>query len=1147
MAQGPVKRDPAAELRDALITALVDVQYMSALADRRLLINLVRRDVVNFPDVHERPEARLHLVEIVLACLGHPGGLRALHGALQTMAPDAPGTKRAGQLIESATLLSLLPESDVKRVNELIRRAERGFGESWRTSLREAARHLPDGVLSLIEAFNHLAGVRANRYRVPPALILVKELAANLDGPLAVELRTWAEDQAERLGVLDDVRAIDRPAIAAPTDVKAATGGGGRVATAEAQPRDPGHAGGVEQDESRPDVDVGQGGGWPVPPGAGPGATPAIATRDEPRDTDPETTAHVLPTEHDSNSLGDPMRSVAPAKRSIGKLPQVWGDVPQRNPNFTGRGPLLESLHAGLSASRETAVLPQALHGMGGVGKSQVAIEYVHRHSGEYDLVWWVPAEQTGQILTSLINLAKRLDLDVSPEANNAVPAVREALSTGRLPYRNWLLVFDNADSPEEVQKYFPTGGAGKILVTSRDLQWSRVTQAIEVDVFTREESRTFLRNRNPELTLEDADRLADALGDLPLAIEQAAAWRAATGMPVDEYLSLLDGKRLELLDAAPSPDYKLSVAAAWNVSLDRLKQVNPAALQLLQICSFFAPEPISRDLFAGSRTAPITPELDATLSDNFRLSRAIRDIQRYALARIDHRHNTLQIHRLVQAVLAGGMDDEQSKVMRRGAHTLLANGNPNNPSRPATWDRYQALRPHVAVSRAVESTDPQVQELVSGIVQFLYYWGDHAGSEALADEAYEWRKHDPGAENPETLKLAKWLAFTRWVNGKYREARELNEHTLELYRRTLGDADEGTLDAMYMHAIDLRTSGDFTAARDLDESTVQVARREFGDDDPATLIFTHSLGVSLRLTGEFKRAADIDRDTHQRRANIFGPDDEATLNTLNGLLIDIREGGRYLEARNRQEELYERHLKAFGPNAQATLRAARTLAVARRKAGDHPGARALSEDTLERNRRRYGDDFPSTITTAVNYAIDLRHAGELDAARELATATLERYRRIFGPRHSYTLSAQTNLAIVLRLQGKVEAAYQHNNDALVRLTESLGPDHPVTLTCATNFASDHFARGEYQTAYELDTDTLARSERALGVSHPSSLACSVNLALDLRKLGRVNEADKILSDTIEQFRKALGEKHPATLNALQSLRADCDVDPMPL
>ncbi|WP_275413638.1 FxSxx-COOH system tetratricopeptide repeat protein [Plantactinospora endophytica] len=1118
------------------------MQFMNALPDRRLLINLVRRDVINFPDVQERPEARLHVVEIVLACLGNPGGLRALVAALSTMAPDAPGTKRATQLIESAALLNLLPDSEVKRIHELLRRAEDGRPDPgwWRPTVSTSAPRLPGTVRNLTAAFDHLATQPIGQHRVPAALALVSDVAAQLDGPIAVELSHWAEGHAERLELLEEFRALRRQ----PDDSAEEAA----VVAASAGPADgPAIPHQSEAPPEEADDSVGE-----DPQGTGQIDTISASSpagSDRLVEIGPTDVAD-LPVQSESDAgllRGDPMPPVAPTQRSTAKLPQVWGDVPQRNPNFTGRKELLEHLHNELQTSRETAVLPQALHGMGGVGKSQVAIEYVHQHSGDYDLVWWVPSEQDGQILASLTKLAQRLDLEVSPEANSAVPAVREALSTGQVPYDSWLLVFDNAETPDEVQKYFPTGGAGKILVTSRDLDWARVSQAIEVDVFTREESRTFLRKRNPELSDADTDRLAEALGDLPLAIEQAAAWRAATGMPVDEYLALLEDKRIELLDASPSPDYKRSVAAAWKLSLERLKEVNESAFQLLQICSFFAPEPISRDLFAGSPTAPITPALDTTLSDKFRLSRAIRDIQRYALARIDHRRNTLQIHRLIQAVLVGEMGDDERELMRRGAHTLLANGNPNNPSRRERWENYLALRPHVAVSRAVESTDPRVQDLVFGIVQFLYHWGDHTGSEELAEEAYGlWVRHR-GETAPQTLRLAKWLGWTRWINGKYREARELNQHTLELYRQTLGEEDEGTIDAMYMVSIDLRTSGDFTAARELDEQALAIARREFGDDDFATLVCASSLGVSLRLNGEFARAAKLDRDTADRRATLLGSDDEATLNTLNGLCIDMRESGSYLEARRQQEELYARHLTAFGPDAPATLRAARTLAVARRKAGDHSGALSLAETTLEKYRRRYDDDYPDTIATAVNFAIDLRHTGDLAGALELGEATLERYGRMFGPHHSYTLSARTNLAIVLRLQGDVEAAYRHNKEALELLHSTLGDDHPVTLICATNLASDLYALGKVQEAYEQDTDTLARSERTLGVEHPSTLACSVNLALDLRALGRVNEADKILADTMARLRRVLGDRHPATLNAIQNVRADCDVDPMPL
>ncbi|WP_422770327.1 FxSxx-COOH system tetratricopeptide repeat protein [Plantactinospora sp. WMMC1484] len=1137
MAQGAIKKDPATELRGALVAALIDVQFMNALPDRRLLINLVRRDVTYFPDIEERPDARLHVVDIVLACLGNRGGLRALVTALSTMAPDAPATKRVIQLIESAALLNLLSDSDVKRVHDLLRRAEEGRAETgwWRPALDPSLLQLPETVSSLPVAFDYLAGQSHGQQRVPTALLLVNDVAAQLDGPIAVELSSWAEGQAERLEVLDEFHLLRQPFDGHAESDRPVTS----YAAAPAGPS-PSHC----EDEA---VEI----------AAGPPDTGKIDTIHTNSPDESVGLAQIGPTdvadlsvsfESDVSLLrGDPMPPVAPTQRATVQLPQVWGDVPQRNPNFTGRKALLEHLHDELQTSRETAVLPQALHGMGGVGKSQVAIEYVHQHSGDYDLIWWVPSEQEGQILASLTKLAQRLDLDVSPEANSAVPAVREALSTGQVPYERWLLVFDNAETPNEVQRYFPTGGAGKILVTSRDLDWARVSRAIEVDVFTREESQAFLRRRNPELSDADADRLAEALGDLPLAIEQAAAWRAATGMPVDDYLALLKEKRLELLDASPSPDYKRSVAAAWKLSLEKLNDVNQGAFQLLQVCAFFAPEPISRDLFAGSPTAPITSALDATLSDKFRLSRAIRDIHRYALAKIDHSRNTLQIHRLIQAVLVGGMDDDERQLMRRGAHTLLANGNPNNPSRRDQWQNYQAIRPHITVSRAVESSDPRVQELVFGLVQFLYHWGDHAGSEQLAEEAHGLWKRNRGETDPETLRLAKWLGWMRWINGKYREARDLNRHNLELYRQTLGDEDEGTIDAMYMVSIDLRTSGEFVKARELDERALSVARREFGEDDPATLVCANSLAVSLRLTGEFKRAAEVDRDTADRRATVLGPDDEATLNTLNGLFIDIRESGAYLEARRRQEGLYSRHLAVFGPDAPATLRAARTLAVARRKAGDHSRARTLAEETLEKYRRRYDDDYPDTIATAVNYAIDLRHAGDLTTALELGEVTLQRYNRMFGARHSYTLSAQTNLAIVLRLKGDVEAAYQQNREALELLRVTLGDDHPVTLTCATNLASDIYALGGAQEAYECDTDTLARSERVLGVEHPSTLACSVNLALDLRALARAAEADKILADTMARLRRGLGERHPATLNGIQSVRADCDVDPMPL
>ncbi|MFH9396675.1 FxSxx-COOH system tetratricopeptide repeat protein [Streptomyces sp. NPDC017556] len=261
------------------------------------------------------------------------------------------------------------------------------------------------------------------------------------------------------------------------------------------------------------------------------------------------------------------MEAKAPEARVVRSgQPRIMGNVPPKNPNFTGRESLLAAVERQLTEDETTAVLPHALHGLGGVGTSQIAVEYVYRHSGEYNVIWWIPAEQESLILAALAELAAGLGLEVGPQANTAVPAVREALRTGK-PFDNWLLVFDNAEDIESVRSYFPNGGPGKIIVTSRNREWERVATPLSVDVFDREESIALLQRRARGLSTHDAGRLAEALGDLPLAVEQAGAWHAATGMPADEYLRLLDERRPGILELAPSPDYPLPVAAVWDIS----------------------------------------------------------------------------------------------------------------------------------------------------------------------------------------------------------------------------------------------------------------------------------------------------------------------------------------------------------------------------------------------------------------------------------------------------------------------------------------------------------------------------------------------------------------------------------------------------
>ncbi|HET8657950.1 MAG TPA: FxSxx-COOH system tetratricopeptide repeat protein [Micromonosporaceae bacterium] len=825
--------------------------------------------------------------------------------------------------------------------------------------------------------------------------------------------------------------------------------------------------------------------------------------------------------------------------------PTVWGNIPPQNLDFTGRQNLLRQLERRLRTKRVVALLPEPLRAMGGVGKSQIAIEYVHRHGAEYDVVWWVPSEQPAQILASLIELGERLGLGAGKEVT-AASRVRDALRAGS-PYSNWLLVFDNAETAtlETVKDYLPEGGTGKALVTSRNPEWGQFADALTVDVFKRAESIRLLRRHNHQLGIEDAYRLAAALGDFPLAIEHASAWLVTTGMDVGSYLTLLAQKQSELERLVPAPGEEMPVAAAANVALDRLAEDNPAALQLLQVCSFFAAEPIERDLLARPH-ARIAPELDAVLQEPGQLDRAIREIQRYVLVRVDHRLGTIQLHRLVRDMLQSRMPSEQRLRMEHGAHLLLASARPGGPSDTGHWLRYHSLASHVDASDAVACRDDWAHELVLNIIAFYYYWGDYDRCRSWAERVVgRWRTM-LGIDSDPTLRASKWLGYVWRVLGDVDQAARISTSCLDRYLQTVGADDEGTIDAMLQVAHDHRVAGRFAAARKLDMDAIKRARRVFRDDDPEVLRAAHSLGGSLLLTGDLRGARQRHRDTHRRRAAILGGDHPETLLTLNKLIVDERECGEYLEAHRRAELLYQRHLELYGVDHPETINVARNLAVARRRAGDHNGALKLAEDTARRFEDRFDPMHYEAIAATAGLAIDVRDANELPRAYELAAQSVERYKLTLGPDHPYTLYVATNLGTVLRLLGEPAAAHRHNDAAWRRLKSALGANHVTTLVCAVNLASDLAALGDHESAYDLGSDTLRRLRRSAGAEHPTTLAAAHNLALDLAAPGRSDESAALLTRTLRSYVRVLGNQHPAVKAAVDRARANCDADPPP-
>ena len=241
------------------------------------------------------------------------------------------------------------------------------------------------------------------------------------------------------------------------------------------------------------------------------------------------------------------------------------------------------------------AVVPaQALHGLGGVGKTQLMLEYAHRYQADYDLIWWIVAETPGAIPAGLAVLAPRLGLvdDTTQVADQEelAAAVLEALRQRA----RWLLVFDNVPDRQQLAPYLPQGD-GQVLITSRHPVWGGTAQPVKVDTFTRAESLAFLTQRTGSQDQTTAGALAEELGDLPLALEQAAAYMEQTPMSLPEYLGLFRRRRAELLGRGDPTAYQGTVDTTWQLAIEQVATIapgGPGGVALLRLCAFLAPEP---------------------------------------------------------------------------------------------------------------------------------------------------------------------------------------------------------------------------------------------------------------------------------------------------------------------------------------------------------------------------------------------------------------------------------------------------------------------------------------------------------------------------------------------------------------------------
>jgi cellulose biosynthesis protein BcsQ/tetratricopeptide (TPR) repeat protein len=831
------------------------------------------------------------------------------------------------------------------------------------------------------------------------------------------------------------------------------------------------------------------------------------------------------------------------APRYPGAEPPVWS-VPLRTTSFTGRTELLESIREQLRTGKHAILL----RGMGGVGKSLLAQEFAYRYKGDYDIVWHIQAEQRDLAVEQYAAMARRLGLPERKKPTDTARAVRDALDVGE-PFHRWLLILDNADEARDLPEFLASGRSGHVLITSqRSEGWNRYAETVEIGVFTRPESVSHLRRRLPDCGPEEANRVAEALGDLPIAVEQAAAGIKQTGLGPREYIKLLQrstagaesrGKGDQIADITKA------TGGTWDFAIGWLSKNYPPAVRLLQLCSYFSPEPISMDLLEGI-------EIARALGGGRTVSRAYQELSRFALIRVDRKARSVQVHRLVQLSMRNSMTEQEQQEARDVVYRALVATRPgkDDPEDPNTWDRYRIIWPHLVTPWAFTTTDDGIRELNVDRVRQLRRRGEFAQALEHSERCVAGWSADGDPDERWTLHMRFQIANILRAQGKYEDSLALDEEVLERQLAVLGDEDDQhVLMTTSSIAADLRGLGRFSEALEYDRETHQRYGDVYGEDHPRTLTAANNLAVSLAVSGDYYAARDLDRRTFETREEILLPDHPLTIESAVNLGRDLRDCGDYAASVSLLKHAHDRCLRnlELTEGAPTVLNTVKGLAASLRRAGRPGEAEQFTRHVLKYTPEGDGEISPERLLLEMNLAGDLMALDRAGEALELVRRVLDHLRLSLGDEHPHTVACVANYAVHLLGAGQCAEAEDLSRQAVAAFTDLLGECHPYVLVSRVNLANAQAERGRHDDARRTYEAVFDQLREVLRSSHPFTLVCAGNLAVALRALGDNGTAEAMRDEALAEMAKRLGTDHPGTEALLSWRRTGLELEPHPI
>ncbi|KFY77721.1 hypothetical protein V498_09277 [Pseudogymnoascus sp. VKM F-4517 (FW-2822)] len=845
-----------------------------------------------------------------------------------------------------------------------------------------------------------------------------------------------------------------------------------------------------------------------------------------------------------------------------------------RDEHFIGREDILDQLDLGGQQEAPKKHRRHALVGLGGVGKSQIAIEHAYRarkHRSQIS-VFWIHASTKTRFEQAYQEMAERLELPGrdDPKAN-VLSLVYNWLSDEA--NGQWHVILDNiddgsvffgsndldrgvsphdqaADSRPPLETFLPQSPNGSILITSRNLTAANnligtFGKPILVEPMEGKDSVNLLKTKIPLEKSSEADlkELAQALEGIPLAITHAAAYiRSRPRVTVSIYLSLFqesEANQTSLLNNNDTKDLRRdhsirhAVITTWQISFDQIQVTWPEAAKLLSLMAMFDRQGIPESILYDGRGRLQFEDAVAPLT-SFSLIKAQNTKPEQQVG-----EHLFEMHDLVHLATRKWLEVQmQVGMWQKASLRIMAGAFPSGQHE--TWAACRVLLPHAqkVLGYVVEEMDATLDRarIANNIVWYLLLAGEYGAAEKIGRTVVVVREESLGIEHPDTLTSVSQLGSVLLRQGKYEEGESMHRRALEGREKVLGVEHPDTLISVSHFGSVLEGQGKYEEAESMHWRALEGREKVLGVDHPHTLVSVSELGSVLERRGKYEDAEEMYQRSLEGSEKVLGIEHPDTLTSYNNLGFLLERQGKYKEAEMMHRRALEGREKVLGVEHPDTLTSVSQLGSVFLRQGKYEEAELMHRRALEGYEKVFGIEHLDTLISVSQLGSVLEGQGNYEEAEAMHRQVVEGYEKVFGVEHPDTLTSFNNLGTVLEGQGKYEEAEAIHRRALEGYEKVLGLEHPHTLTSISQLGSVLKSQVKYEEAESMHRRALEGYEKVLGIEHPDTLTSMANLASALWSQGQWKEAEDLEVRVMETRQRVLGHEHPDTLMAMGNL-----------